>query len=228
MCVLGVEVRVVEGHRGAVGEVLHDRQVLGQQFAPAREAQEGERPQHVPAGGELDDHRGAVAGAAHEAHVLLALRRLPERGGVGEVVHLQGLLRAQRVSHGVGAPEHGWLPSAQLLQTTRQPLLLGGGDGVADRAVLAEEVDHAEVGELGNRGAGDGLDGLQGIEGGVEGGGGGDEQVLRLGRSAQLGDLADHRRQTRGVQWIRPIRRVRQVRRIRSVQWIRLLVHGVS
>ena len=152
-----IEPGVVDGHGGAMGELLGQRQVV-RPVAPDPAGDQQERPQRPPAGHERDGERGPEAGLPQELEV-------PGVAGnglevtVGDLRHQLRPARAERLGH---AAVRGMGDGRVPLQLADERLL--GRIHVlrhqaADSPLLVEQVDHAAVGQVGHRQARQALEG---------------------------------------------------------------------
>ncbi len=168
MRALGVEASVVEGERGAPAEVFEHVEHTVRIARVAVHVQERDRAVDAPAREHREDGGRAVAGAAHEALVLVALRDVGERAGVGEVLDDDGFAAGEHARDGVRAVEVERHLAAHPFDAFGDGRFDRGGDGLAHGAVEVDEVDHAQLGELGHGGAREVAQRLRGIERAVE------------------------------------------------------------
>jgi hypothetical protein len=151
---LRVQARVVDRQRRAARELVDDREVALLVGGVVAQAQHRQRSQGALPGCQGRHHGGVIAVLDHEP-------RMACSGGVGAqlvALHLRQQHRApaaDHLRHGVGALGVQPAALAQRAQVLGDRLLDARSGRLHDRAVLVDQVDHAQVGKARNRQARD-------------------------------------------------------------------------
>ena len=193
---LPVEPGVVQRDRSPVRQLGQQFEVGGVVAQVALGVEEGEGADRTPAGDHRHDGGGVIAGVDHELPVLVVLGYVGNDGRSGEVPPDHGLAGAQHLRHRMVPFGIERRLFAYLLQPGGRRGIRTRDDAVPDRAVVPQEVHHAELGELGHRGVGDSAGGLGGVERDVQAPGSCHQELLCPPPALFGGDVASHDRGT--------------------------------